>query len=286
MSEANTGRKPEPFTFEEVDDASGEDRHRAASHRRGYTAHDEFRACLAALREQREAEGTPPPPPVPPAPVARVDAVRALRERPTEAFVPLCDALRDKDLNVRIAAAEVLGELGDERAVQPLTEALRACFVGRSGRMQVITGVFAFVAAALFFVGIVFGAFSLKFFGCAYFVLQLAAAPGKAYFKRRRSRSPLCHAITEALTRIADRHPTPELRSVLPDLRAVAADSLQQEKGTRAASRAAADRIDALTEKLQSLPLPATTPAPDGATLPRPADAPTPQVETLPRVQY
>ncbi|HTE16881.1 MAG TPA: hypothetical protein VK689_00695, partial [Armatimonadota bacterium] len=100
----------------------------------------------------------------------------------------------------------------------------------------------------------------------------------------RRSQGRLCEAITQALVQIAERHPTPELREVLPDLQAVAADIIQQEQSTRQKSKAAAARIDALTEKLKSLPVPASTPAPDGTALPRPAAAPVPDAETLPRV--
>jgi hypothetical protein len=105
------------------------------------------------------------------------------------------------------------------------------------------------------------------------------------YYKERREASRLCQIIADALVRIAERRPTPELRAVIPDLKAIAADVLQQEKQARAASRQAAQRIEDLTEQLKNLPLPAAAPAPDAATLPRAAAAPAPNVETLPRVQ-
>ncbi|HTE18392.1 MAG TPA: HEAT repeat domain-containing protein [Armatimonadota bacterium] len=241
---------------------------------------------LQAIREQRAAcekalayleEG---------ASAARLKAVAALRDRQPWAIEDLCRALKDEDQDVRIAAAAALGEVGDDRAIQPLAEALRECFVGRSARTQATTGLLIVATVVLFFSGFAMGLFwldsGLAFFSVSYWIIPSVII----YFRLRRLRGEFCPVITEALARIAERHPTLELRNVLPDLRAVAADPLQQEKGTRAASRAAADRIDALTEKLQSLPLPASTPAPDVAALPRPADAPTPDVETLPRVRY
>ena len=73
---------------------------------------------------------------------------------------------------------------------------------------------------------------------------------------------------------IAGRGPTPD----------AAADVLQQEWETRTASREAARRIEAVTEKLKSLPLPASAAgAADTSDLPRPAPASPPDPEALPR---
>src|SRR5687768_12680906 len=71
---------------------------------------------------------------------ARVRAARRLQDYGPLALEPLCGALRDHELNVRVAAAESLGYIGDERAVQPLTEALRHCFVGQSAHRQLVVG--------------------------------------------------------------------------------------------------------------------------------------------------
>src|SRR4028118_46108 len=80
---------------------------------------------------------------------AAADAARPPRAAGRSAVEPLCVALLDRDPTVIIAAAESLGHLGDERAVQPLTEALRDSFIGRSGRKQLVIGVLVLVAAIL-----------------------------------------------------------------------------------------------------------------------------------------
>ncbi|HTE21007.1 MAG TPA: HEAT repeat domain-containing protein [Armatimonadota bacterium] len=211
----------------------------------------------------------------------RVETATALGDCGVWAVEPLCLALQDREPAVRIAAAESLGHLGDQRAVQPLTGALRACFLHRSGWKQLVMGPVVLVGGTLLFVFCL-----LLCLLCGGGSTVLADIPRDVWkhFRDRRSQGRLVQAITGALVLIAERHPTPELRSALPDLKAMATDVLQQEPGTRAASRDAAHRINALTEKLKSLPVPASTPAPDAAALPRPAGAPTADAETLPRV--
>jgi len=217
-------------------------------------------------------------------------AAQALRDYGAAAVEPLCLALRDKDVNVRIAAAESLGLVGDERAVQALMEALRECFVRRSAHWQMVVGVLAVLPPVILYVGCLLVGIALNFkhtviaawvFSSIFGVMFHAI---RGYYKHRRSLSKVCQSVVEALTRLAERNPTPELRAVLPDLKAIAADVLQQARQTRAASRQAARRIEALTEQLKSLPLPAAAPAPDAATLPRTTDAPAQETERLPRV--
>src|SRR5688500_2010333 len=70
----------------------------------------------------------------------RIRAARGVRSCGSAAVEALCAALRDKEAEVRIAAAQSLGHIGDERAVQPLASALRTCFVGHSARWQLVTG--------------------------------------------------------------------------------------------------------------------------------------------------
>lgn len=92
------------------------------------------------------------------------------------------------------------------------------------------------------------------------------------YFGGRRKRSKVACAITEALVKIAESNPRPELHRLVRDLRATAADRLQQEKETRNASLRAADRIEALTAAVHDLPVPTHSPAADQASLPRPVE--------------
>jgi hypothetical protein len=88
----------------------------------------------------------------------------------------------------------------------------------------------------------------------------------------RQRRSQLVEAITEALIRIGERDPGPELRQVLPDLRLVTVDVIHHVGRTRTASRAAANRIGQLTDRLQNLPFASTAPAIDPLGLPLPSE--------------
>src|SRR5207302_1243878 len=110
--------------------------------------------------------------------------------------------------------------------------------------------------------GLVWGSVALIGGGLVGFLhlFNLIARCVASYFDRRRRHSKVCKAITEALTRIAERCPTPELRGVLPELKVVAADVLQQDATARVASRKAAARIQSLTERLKSLPVPTAAP--------------------------
>jgi hypothetical protein len=62
---------------------------------------------------------------------------------------PLGAALRDNETPVRIAAAEALGEVGDERSISPLVEALRDCFPARSARRSRIGGILFVITVPL-----------------------------------------------------------------------------------------------------------------------------------------
>src|SRR5438045_661673 len=66
----------------------------------------------------------------------RVAAAHGLAIHGAPAFGPLCEALRDKDAAVAIAAAEALGQIGDERAIEPLIDVLKSGLTGRSGWRQ------------------------------------------------------------------------------------------------------------------------------------------------------
>jgi len=200
------------------------------------------------------------------APDDRVEAARAMRHYGATAVEPLCHALRDEDLRVQAAAAEALGELEDARAIQPLVAALRNCFAGRSARSDFWFGVLQMLLVVV--------AMLLNLL--SYLVIRRRARNPidemlEEYAQSRWRRNDLIQAITTALGRIGERHPLPELRSVLPDLKVVARDLVQQRKSTRAASRETVARIEALTARLQDLPLPATLGHSDRAGLPYPS---------------
>jgi hypothetical protein len=210
---------------------------------------------------------------------SRRQSARILGTYGARAVEPLCAALEDQDAEVRIAAAEALGLLGDERAVRPLGEALRGSLVGRSARRQLAVGVMVVLAVCLFAIVWFWG---LKIGGSVWLFITVLKHTARPYFRGRQAQSRVTRAITEALMRIAERNPTPELHAVVPELKAIAVDTLQHEKATRVVSRDAAHRIESLTEKLKSMPLPAA-PAVAADQLPLPAASPTPQSGSLPR---
>jgi HEAT repeat protein len=207
-------------------------------------------------------------------PARRAEAVLRLRECGPDAVEPLCRALHDSDADVRVAAVEALGVLGDERALEPLAAALRRCFMGHSARRHVVFGVVVALVVGATAVGLIWGILALKVFGAvgvmSNSVVQLVARS----LERRRAHSRICPAITEALERIATRHPSPRLRAVLPELRTLALDVVQQDRVARKASRDTARRIDELTASLKDLPLASAPPSGTPESLPRPAGAP------------
>lgn len=172
-------------------------------------------------------------------------------------------------LSVRAAAAEALAEVGDERAIRPLTEALRGCCVTRSALRQIFIGLLVFPAGLVGFV-------LLLLLGLLLGVCPDVGSIGVAveeYYSQRRLQGTLAASIGTALQRIAERHPGPELRAALPELKAACADLVHQERGTRSACREAARKIEALTEQLKNLPTPASGPTPAPAALPVPVGA-------------
>lgn len=194
---------------------------------------------------------------------SRVQAAKELGLHGAPAVGPLCEALKDTEHGVRKAAAESLREVGDETAVGPLVEALRAGFPGKSPRRSRIMTTVFLILIPLFLIAALAMVIATKGEGLGDLVSNLHflhTPPPKMTDDRR--------AFIRALAEIAERSPTPELRKVLADLRDIAADTLQQDVKTRAASRAAAWKIDKLTAKLDQLPVMAAAPKPETAQLP------------------
>lgn len=220
--------------------------------------------------------------------VRRVDAVSLLGEHWPESLPHLCRALRGNDEELRLAAVKVLGSVGDARAIEPLLDALRGNCLARSARRQRLVGLLLLVATiGIILGGVVWGIAALKFGGFVSIPFHLANGLGR-YYENRKKRSVFNGVVVAALEEIASRHPTPELRRVLPELRALSADALQQEASFRVTTREAAARIEALTAEQQGLPLPASIPSGDvGADvqfLPLPSRSEEPNEATLPRI--
>lgn len=218
---------------------------------------------------------------------SRSKAARQLQAHGVNAIEPLCAALRDPQLRVRLAAARSLGEVGDERAIPALVAALRELFPGRSPRRYRAVGLLAAITFPL--AGISYAVMQLwewgvspgniaALFGLA---LVLLAATGKKGLRvlaalsiPRPTQGDPCLVFSQALSRIAERCPAPELREALPLLREIAADGLQQSRYTRADSRKAARRIEELTAQLNALPVIASAPSMDVNSLPGAASGP------------
>lgn len=216
-------------------------------------------------------------------PEQAVEAAIALRGQGERALAPLIEALTSPDPEVREAAAEALGEIGDERAIHPLTDALVAEHGGRSPRFYLMIGIFAVIGVAILVGSIVYGLVVLKIGGGMAGVWAPLSQKIRKGRRRARVSARTRTTIIQALTRIAERHTTPELMRLVPDLKAIAADSLRQQAETRAASREAAARITTLTERLRALPV-AMEQAPTGPdALPRPAASPERDAAVLPR---
>ena len=188
----------------------------------------------------------------------------------------LSAALRDRDAEVRIAAAEALGRVGDRGAIQPLAEALRACFVRRSAAFSLLVGILAAMGAVVWGVAIIASLFLSD--GVVLHALDVLLAPYQ-FFADRRKQGRVAEAIAGALHQIAERHPAPELVGVVQDLRVAALDTVSHSRTTREASRAAARRIEELTEQIRRLPLAGTAPVPEVSTLPIPGRQETPPLQ-------
>jgi hypothetical protein len=106
--------------------------------------------------------------------------------------------------------------------------------------------------------GYFWGALYWRMSGCVFVLTNGTFQVFQCISHRRRARSQVCRAVSGALTRIAERHPSPQLP----------ADRVYQDQHARQATREAAQRIDLLTQKLKSLPLSSNPAAADPGSLP------------------
>ncbi len=173
---------------------------------------------------------------------------------------------------VRVAAARGLGALGDPRAIDPLMQAL--CGPGRLHSVLFQFGqnwILGLIVAAT----LCWAALSPLFTGphvwsrATWVLFTLHVCQGtSSFFRRRRSASELSEAVTGAITRIAERTPTPALRTVLPALHLYHLDLVGRTAEARRSCRQAVAQIEAATHDLKHLSLAGPAPETDATQLP------------------
>lgn len=169
----------------------------------------------------------------------RSEAIRAVAAMGAPAVPPLIEALNDDEWHVRQRAVETLGEIGDPRAVAPLLAMLKDTeWYVRRAAIQALDDLGAGRPAVL--------------------PLIEALKDEEARVRRRAA---------EALGEMATRQPFPEMRAALPPLRRLS----RARPPEGAIFRDALQRIEAATDALKHLPLPAEPPAPAVECLPIPA---------------
>jgi len=167
----------------------------------------------------------------------------------------LLAALKDRDLQALVAAE--LARRGNPRALQPLVGALRDTQVGRSPRVQLLCGVLLIALYAAIWGLIVTGQLGDR--GVA--LISICGTWCFQYNRNQRRRSATAVAIVQAITRLSETYPQPEVRNLIPDLNTIARDPLHHSAEARSAVREAARRIERLTESVAQLPRPAGSPA-------------------------
>lgn len=218
----------------------------------------------------------------------RFEAVEEVRDAlGAQALEPLCDALRDPCVRVRIEAALALGDLHDAGAVEPLLAALRGTISGGQAAWQVRKSLLLVAIWLLIWNGVLY----LKVLAdpaargwMSGFTIALAAVPWD-YLAGRRAASRFAAAVSLALAEIAEHQVTPELHGLAKELRLLATDRVQQDRMTRNLIREAAHRLEEATAEYRDLPF-ASTPALAGGAdrLPRTAALPADNEASLPRV--
>lgn len=203
--------------------------------------------------------------------IDRRRAVTSLGEFGDVSVAPICRALEDRDERVRLAAARLLAVLGDPRALQPLIAALKRSLSGGSGRRHVVVLHLALVTLIGGVIGASIGSLTLR---GTVFGFLLSMVPSTLIFANhwfhRMNRDRFQQTCIEALAALAEKDPVPELRILLPDLQALAANRLQPDEA-RHALTTATFRIAALTSNTERLPIAAAAPESELGTLPHPA---------------
>ena len=232
---------------------------------------------------------------LPNAPIlAELNEVEACQKHGPEATPRLCELLSHQR-RVRRAAALALAEVGDERAIEPLRNCLRATFPFRSVRFAQITRIATpvmLVVAVVCYLGYTAHTFLLLASSSSeeaieqgralkhaadYVLFTCVALAGIPAYCRRvgiLARAPL----VTALARVAERNPGVNIALDLPFARYTVGEPWTLTSEERIAMRAILRRLEA---SVSDLPLPNTIPKDAG--LPRATCAPSIPTVDLPR---
>lgn len=205
----------------------------------------------------------------------RSAATGALGRVDHESAIPaLCDALQDQDIAVRTAAARALDTFPDSGTLPLLGQALRMSFLRRSARQQRISGWLAMVsplAAGLIAVGVFVAAPDVMRNGWGMGAGTLLWVLIVAWIFRLEAWRDRVSLMVRVIARKAETaEPSPELRLLAEDLRALGADDVYHFRSTRRLSVAAAERIEASIAELKDLPVASQPPDLEAGSLPRP----------------
>jgi HEAT repeat protein len=184
-----------------------------------------------------------------------------------EGYQLLLEALQSSELKVRIAAAQLLGEVGRADAIGPLIAAYRRCFAGRSARRQWWVGPACLVGIMVILWKLIW---SFNHHLSSVPLLFQVLTSLVAFLVCRRQWS-VPQTFLSAVLKVAERAPGPGMHVLVPELRAVASDRLQYGHTVRKATREAAERIESLAAAFHDLPMPAAAPQSDINALPVPA---------------
>jgi hypothetical protein len=196
-----------------------------------------------------------------------VEHLRALNEDP----VPLlCGYLRDPRLRVRTIAAWTLAEVGDERAVGPLCDALDSADRGVSPWARWLATCVGMVFAAIV---TCLAVLTALFITRVLFTTDRGAGFASEWRQNLaslRGHELFVSAVVKALDRITERHPNPAARRALTPLNRLSEDTLRHQPDTRDLARRTAHRINLSTLNCHRLPLPSEASLPSVEELPVP----------------
>jgi HEAT repeat protein len=195
----------------------------------------------------------------------------------TEAVEPLCKLLIHPQARTRALAAELLGRLGDERALPALRGAFSR-YEERTASSRALTDLLfsllaayslvALIAVILAAQGTVPGVDPIRGIGAGCACL-IYLSPFCLIRKSRLQAAPVIRAIAA----ITARHPASSGATFVRELAAIARNPVTQPLQTRRAAREAVALMAASSETVRGLPVPSGATIPSSASLPIPEGA-------------